>query len=68
MAYRFNIFTGTLDIAGGSNPGPSIESEIVTHELNAAGNLLVIYDINSLQHIAMGPLPVVDNNGDVVKA
>jgi hypothetical protein len=59
--YLFNVFTGNLDLALKFN-----ENRIVTHQYNAAGDLLKTYDTRSAMQIDLGFLVVTDNDGNVV--
>lgn len=57
----FNPITGKFDMALKFNP-----DRIVTHEMNAAGSMLMTYDPRSGTFIPQDPLIVTDNNGNVV--
>lgn len=57
----FNPLTGNFDLVLKFN-----ENRIITHQYNAAGNLLMSYDIASGTHIDLGFLTVTDNDGNVV--
>ena len=59
MAYKFNIFTGTLDLVDNT-------SKIVTHELGPTGNKMYAYDSVTSTWVEIGPLVVVDINGNVI--
>jgi hypothetical protein len=61
--FVLNPISGQLDLVNISD-----ESEIVTHTQNSAGNPLSIYDPTLGVNLAMGPLPVTDNNGNLLRA
>lgn len=58
---EFNPITGKFDLVSKFN-----ENRIVTNEYNAAGHLLVTYDIVSNTYLSMDPVVVTDNEGNVV--
>lgn len=59
--FEFNPITGKFDLVRQFN-----ENRIVTNEYNAAGTLLVTYDLASNSYISMDPVVVTDNEGNVV--
>jgi hypothetical protein len=61
LKVEFNPITGKFDLVRVFNP-----NRIITHENNAAGYPLMTYDGRSGQHIAMDPLIVTDEDGNVV--
>lgn len=61
LKYELNVVTGELDLVKVFN-----ENRILTHQCNAAGHDLMIYNPSSGAHIQMDPLVVTDNNGNVV--
>ena len=65
MKFVFNPFTATFDIVDTGSSSTNFD-EIVTAELNAAGNPRLIYDPVSRTFIQDGPTVVIDNNGNVV--
>lgn len=52
--------------ADGADDVEGITNRIITHEFNSVGSLNRYYDISKNTHLLMGPLIVVNNNGDVV--
>jgi hypothetical protein len=60
-AIDFNPITGKLDLVRKFNA-----DRIVTNERNAAGTMLVTYDLASATYIEQDPLVVTDNEGNVV--
>ena len=56
-----NPVTGKLDTINKFNP-----DRIITHDKNAAGNKMKLFDPESNAYVDMGDLIVTDENGDVV--
>jgi hypothetical protein len=44
----------------------TLGSRIVMHSLNNLGNPLVVWDPTWSVYVELGPIPVVDSNGDIV--
>lgn len=56
-----NYITGKPDLALEFNA-----DRLITHEYNAAGNLMYLYDVKLCKHMRSDPLLVVDNKGNAV--
>lgn len=61
IKYVLNPFTGQFDAVKDTN-----FNRIVTHQYNAAGNVLMMYDPIVSAYIEMDALIVTDDDGNVV--
>ncbi len=68
MPYKFNPFTGNLDlVSSGSTPTSTFDANVIlTHSNFSTGNPLQIYDPKSGAFVDMGDLIVTDEEGNVV--
>ena len=63
--FVFNPLTANFDLI----TIPDDEAnQILVHEYNQAGNPLMLVDQVTGQALSLGPLPVFDNEGNMVKA
>lgn len=61
LKFELNPITGELDLVKEFN-----SNRIVTHYLNSTGQPSLALDQASNQYLDLGPLVVVDNDGNVV--
>ena len=76
MPYVFNPLTGNLDAVRSKVDGMTEDevralilayiNGIVTSDRNALGNLNFVYDPVECKYVEMQPLPVTDENGNIV--
>ena len=79
MPFRFNPMTGNFDLVGDGTGGGLTEAEvrsmileminnIATTNRDHLGNLMFTYDPVTCKYVEMAPIPVTDENGNIVVA
>lgn len=78
MGIKYNPFTGNFDLVGDDSQGLTEDevkvlilemiNNIATTNRNHLGNLMYAYDPITCKYVEMAPIPVTDENGNIVVA